>query len=93
MGPIPQELEPSPLIFNEPKQGDVKTADSYGRYHPANLKQLKLESNFGPMTPESMGYLQPTSLDTPREIMRERYVKDGYLFVLPMSKFLPQCAN
>lgn len=55
--------------------------DSYGSYHPIDPANLKLESNFGPMHPDQMGYLQPTSKDTPIEVMRERYFKDGYLHV------------
>lgn len=55
--------------------------DLYGSYRPADPESLSLESNFGPMDAESIGYLQPTSMDTPLEVMRERYERDGYLFV------------
>jgi phytanoyl-CoA hydroxylase len=55
--------------------------DQYGRYYPADPDTLNLESNFGPMDPRSVGYLQPTSVDTPLEIMHERFERDGYLFV------------
>lgn len=55
--------------------------DGYGSYHPIDPANLKLESNFGPMHPDQMGYLQPTLRDTPIEVMRERYFKDGYLHV------------
>lgn len=55
--------------------------DLYGSYHPAEPKDLRLESNFGPMVPEQMGYLQPTPVDTPIDVMRERFNNDGYLFV------------
>ena len=55
--------------------------DIYGRYYPADPSTLNLESNFGPMEPESVGYLQPTSMDTPLHIMHERFERDGYLFV------------
>lgn len=53
----------------------------YGSYHPADPAKLKLESNFGPMRPNRIGFLQPTSKDTPIEVMRERYFKDGYQHV------------
>lgn len=55
--------------------------DIYGQYYPADPKSLNLESNFGPMDRENVGYLQPTSVDTPLEIMHERFQRDGYLFV------------
>lgn len=55
--------------------------DRYGHYHPADPSTLDLESNFGPMDPASIGYLQPTSADTPIEVMQERFERDGYLFV------------
>lgn len=55
--------------------------DIYGKYYPTDPKNLSLESNFGPMDPERIGYLQPTSKDTPLEIMRERFNRDGYLLV------------
>ncbi|KAJ5282319.1 hypothetical protein N7497_002516 [Penicillium chrysogenum] len=55
--------------------------DQYGAYYPADPETLNLESNFGPMDPGSVGYLQPTSVDTPLEIMHERFERDGYLFV------------
>lgn len=62
--------------------------DKYGEYYPTDPKNLKLESNFGPMLPEKIGYLQPTSKDTPIEVMRERLIRDGYLFVsLSLSSF------
>ncbi|GKZ52125.1 hypothetical protein AbraIFM66951_001247, partial [Aspergillus brasiliensis] len=54
--------------------------DRYGEYYPTDPKNLSLESNFGPMLPEKVGYLQPTSKDTPIEVMRERLLRDGYLF-------------
>jgi phytanoyl-CoA hydroxylase len=58
-----------------------KTNDIYGSYRPADPQSLNLESNFGPMGAESISYLQPTTLDTPLEVMRERFQRDGYLFV------------
>lgn len=65
----------------------------YGSYHPIDPEKLSLESNFGPMLPGTVGYLQPTSADTPIEIMHERFRRDGYLFVkqlLPKEPVL-QC--
>ncbi|KAI9934573.1 hypothetical protein ASPWEDRAFT_645147 [Aspergillus wentii DTO 134E9] len=53
----------------------------YGKYHPTDPRNLNLESNFGPMIPEQIGYLQPTSRDTPMEIMKKRFDRDGYLLV------------
>ena len=55
--------------------------DIYGKYYPTNPSKLSLESNFGPMDPENIGYLQPTSKDTPLGVMRERFNRDGYLLV------------
>lgn len=65
--------------------------DIYGKYHPTDPKALKLESNFGPMDPDSVGYLQPTSFETPMEIMHDRFQRDGYLFVCWIT--LPRVAN
>ncbi|PLB55479.1 hypothetical protein P170DRAFT_443254 [Aspergillus steynii IBT 23096] len=65
--------------------------DQYGNYYPAHPEDLNLESNFGPMAADQIGYLQPTSKETPIEIMRERFQRDGYLFVkslLPKDKVL-----
>jgi phytanoyl-CoA hydroxylase len=59
--------------------------DQYGAYYPADPETLNLESNFGPMDPGSVGYLQSTSVDTPLEIMHERFERDGYLFVCRLS--------
>jgi phytanoyl-CoA hydroxylase len=56
-------------------------SDNYGSYYPADPNTLSLESNFGPMEPGSVGFLQPTSAETPLEIMHERFERDGYLFV------------
>lgn len=53
----------------------------YGKYHPADPDTLNLESNFGPMEPGLVGFLQPTSPDTALEIMHERFDRDGYLLV------------
>jgi hypothetical protein len=55
--------------------------DQYGHYFPLSPDALKLESNFGPMVSEQIGYLQPTTVDTPIEVMQERFLRDGYLFV------------
>lgn len=69
----------------------ISQKDSYGSYHPIEPESLDLESNFGPMQPDTIGYLQPTSADTSLEIMHKRYSTDGYLFVknlLPKDKVL-----
>lgn len=78
----------SGMLFDSPPETDVSTVikgktetDKYGSYYPVDPAKLKLESNFGPMHPDQMGYLQPTSKDTPIKVMRERYYKDGYLHV------------
>ncbi|KAL4894522.1 hypothetical protein BDV59DRAFT_207113 [Aspergillus ambiguus] len=55
--------------------------DNYGKYYPVDPKNLNLESNFGPMDPAQIGYLQPTSKETPLDVMRERFSRDGYLLV------------
>ncbi|KAL3260760.1 hypothetical protein ABHI18_004297 [Aspergillus niger] len=70
--------------------------DRYGEYYPLDPKYLKLKSNFGPMLPEKIGCLQPTSKDTPIEVMRERLIRDGYLFVkqlLPRNQVLECRSN
>lgn len=59
----------------------LSKVDQYGTYYPADPGTLDLESNFGPMDPETIGYLQPTAADTPIETMRERFERDGYLHV------------
>ncbi|RAK99624.1 phytanoyl-CoA dioxygenase family protein [Aspergillus ibericus CBS 121593] len=69
----------------------ISPNDQYGNYYPTDPKNLNLESNFGPMLPEKVGYLQPTSKDTPIEVMKERFSKDGYLFIkhlLPRDQVL-----
>lgn len=67
---------------SQPQQSLSPASDEiYGHYHPVGPDTLNLESNFGPMEPGSVGYLQPTSIDTPLEIMHERFERDGYLFV------------
>lgn len=80
-------MAPGILVDDNPNAGTSTVfkwqieRDAYGSYHPIDPAELKLESNFGPMHPDQMGYLQPTSKDTPIEVMRERYFKDGYLHV------------
>lgn len=67
-------------------QRDSETkVDNYGFYNPIDPAQLNLESNYGPMRTNTIGYLQPTSADTPLELMRERFSRDGYLFVSTAS--------
>lgn len=80
-------MAPGILVDDRP-EADISTVSNgkaegnvYGSYYPIDPAKLKLESNFGPMHPDQMGYLQPTSKDTPIETMRERYFKDGYLHV------------
>ncbi|WZH48390.1 Phytanoyl-hydroxylase [Fusarium acuminatum] len=63
------------------KTTSAASQDPYGHYHPADPTTLSLESNYGPMEPDTIGYLQPTTMDTPLEVMHERFEKDGYLFV------------
>lgn len=55
---------------------------------PNNLKAmfrdgetLKLHSSGGPIDKHSLGWLEPTAKDTPLEEMREKYARDGYLWV------------
>lgn len=80
-------MAPGILVDDHPHAGipTVSKAeterDNYGSYHPIDPAELKLESNFGPMHSDQIGYLQPTSKETPIEVMRERYFKDGYLHV------------
>lgn len=74
-------LTPRNLKFGDGKASIGTDNDIYGSYYPADPATLRLESNFGPMDPATVGYLQPTSADTPIEVMRQRFEKDGYLFV------------
>ncbi|KAF2147599.1 uncharacterized protein K452DRAFT_293997 [Aplosporella prunicola CBS 121167] len=53
----------------------------YGHYQPAEPKNSKLEYNFGLMAPEAIGFLVPTTADTPMKTMRQRFAQDGYRFV------------
>jgi hypothetical protein len=48
---------------------------------PHDLGTLRLQSAGGPIESDYLGHLQPTTLDTPFEEMRERFAKDGYLWV------------
>lgn len=66
----------SPSISSKPAANDT-----YGSYYPVDPDKLSLESNFGPMEAGSVGFLQPTSAETPLDIMHERFERDGYLFV------------
>lgn len=75
------ESEVSTSVTATEQQQTLPKDDIYGKYYPTDPKNLSLEGNFGPMDPERIGYLQPTSKDTPLEIMRERFNRDGYLLV------------
>lgn len=68
------------------KTSNAASQDAYGHYYPADPITLNLESNYGPMEPDAIGYLQPTTMDTPLEVMHERFEKDGYLFVRKQTK-------
>ncbi|ETS73769.1 hypothetical protein PFICI_14715 [Pestalotiopsis fici W106-1] len=88
-GVVEESLRQQPLPVNGGKASFK--GDKYGKYHPADPRKLDLESNFGPMDPNTIGYLQPTSADTPIDIMRERFDRDGYLHVkglLPVEPVL-----
>ena len=78
-------MVPGILVESElsetPFEVKSKQQDRYGYYHPKDPRELKLQSNFGPMDAEQIGYLQPTSANTPMDIMRDRYFRDGYLHV------------
>ncbi len=84
---------PSTLMDNFPASKNRFQAsqheheDSYGHYRPADPASLKLESNFGPMDSDSVGYLQPTSADAPLAVLHERFQRDGYLFVCAHEQF------
>ncbi|KAK6828850.1 hypothetical protein RU639_003659 [Aspergillus parasiticus] len=75
------ESEVSTSVTATEQQQNLPKDDIYGKYYPTDPKNLSLEGNFGPMDPERIGYLQPTSKDTPLQIMRERFNRDGYLLV------------
>ena len=46
-----------------------------------DMHTLQLHSSGGPIDPASIGYLKPTPFDTPLEEMRQRYYRDGFLWV------------
>ncbi|BCS29718.1 uncharacterized protein APUU_80021A [Aspergillus puulaauensis] len=71
----------SPVEWQHDEHMKATSNDIYGKCCLADLKSLNLESNFGVLDPENVGYLQPTSADTPLEIMHKRFQRDGYLFV------------
>ncbi|KAF9639598.1 phytanoyl-CoA hydroxylase [Lasiodiplodia theobromae] len=73
--------DPTTLPQTKASLNSETPKDQYGNYYPADPATLNLESNFGPMDPDSIGYLQPTSADTPLEVMHERFERDGYLHV------------
>lgn len=77
----PSRLESLSTVFTEFKTVRTASEDMYGNYIPVDPKTLNLESNFGPMDADAIGFLQPTSMETPLETMRERFERDGYLFV------------
>ena len=92
----PSRVDSSPVASSSPSAAKLKELqgqgqDQYGHYHPADPASLSLESNFGPMDADSIGYLQPTRVDTPLEIMHERYERDGYLFVSFVQLLLSGC--
>lgn len=92
--PIVEGLASHPVELQYDERMKAASNDIYGKYYPADPKSLNLESNFGSMDPENVGYLQPTSADTPLEIMHERFQRDGYLFVWhPQSQVLVAKAN
>ncbi|RAH75681.1 phytanoyl-CoA dioxygenase family protein [Aspergillus aculeatinus CBS 121060] len=73
------------------EQNQVLLNDDYGKYYPTDPRNLNLQSNFGPMIPEQIAYLQPTAKDTPVEIIRDRFLRDIYVFVkalLPKDRVL-----
>lgn len=83
-GLVESSAIPSDLIesFKVDKHSTLSNyEDMYGHYHPADPASLSLESNFGPMDPESVGFLQPTSADAPLEVLHDRFQRDSYLFV------------
>ncbi|EWY89638.1 phytanoyl-CoA hydroxylase [Fusarium oxysporum NRRL 32931] len=77
---LPAE-EPATLSAHNLKVLNGDSQDPYGHYFPADPETLNLESNYGPMESDMIGYLQPTTKDTPIEVMHERFERDGYLFV------------
>lgn len=77
---LPAE-EPATLSAHNLKVLNGASQDPYGHYFPADPATLNLESNYGPMESDMIGYLQPTTKDTPIEVMHERFERDGYLFV------------
>ncbi|KAF2021478.1 hypothetical protein BU24DRAFT_487890 [Aaosphaeria arxii CBS 175.79] len=86
------ETPPTNLEHSGTKKSHT-AQDNYGNYFPVEPEKLSLESNYGPMKPGTVGYLQPTSADTPIDVMHERFKRDGYLHIkdlLPKDKVL-QC--
>jgi hypothetical protein len=56
---------------------------SQSKTNPAydSPNDLKLLSSGGPIDPNSIGRLRPTDLSTPLEEIRERYAKEGYVWL------------
>ncbi|KAK9419903.1 putative Phytanoyl-CoA hydroxylase [Seiridium unicorne] len=81
---LPNGLSPVAGHKGSVSSGGLKD-NQYGKYHPRDLRTLDLESNFGPMDPDAIGYLQPTSANTSIETMRARFKIDGYLYVGSVS--------
>lgn len=68
--------------------------DIYGNYYPVNPRHAEPGIEFqyrGPMEPSSVGFLQPTSPDTPLKIMHERFERGGYLVIrlqiIPVERY------
>ncbi|KAJ9643997.1 hypothetical protein H2201_006674 [Coniosporium apollinis] len=61
------------------KQGEASKPDLRAMFR--DRETLELHSSGGPIDEDSLGWLEPTSKDTSAEQMRERYNRDGYLWV------------
>lgn len=73
-------------------QCEARNAPSSGE--SGSLGTLRLESAGGPIKPDELGYLKSTPADMPLEEMRERFKKDGYLWVgVPVQRRLSSISN
>jgi phytanoyl-CoA hydroxylase len=75
-------MTPSALI-------DDSQSETLGKAGPSpklrgtfrDMDTLELHSSGGAIDPDSVGWLRPSSKDTPIEQLREQYNRDGYLWM------------
>ncbi|CZR52431.1 uncharacterized protein PAC_02308 [Phialocephala subalpina] len=66
-------------VLDEPSSKEHETPKLRKMFRDTDT--LELHSSGGLIDKDSLGWLRPTTKDTPLEEMRARYVRDGYLWV------------